>query len=265
MSKYLDKTYVINMDKDVDRLNDFDHLMKSCQWDYTRISAVNGKELDKSNEWVSKYIKGKMTKSEMGCFLSHIMVWLEALKQDYQRIAVFEDDTVTSSPGHDILESINNFYQYLSEHNIEEPDILYLGKCLSKCSKFEKIYSNVYKTDSLLCTHSYIITKKGMEKILLHSPFDKALDIVLKKLMKVKTISVATFHPSLFFQNVITASSNLRSSMLSFQNTCECEEVHNYLYNVYIPLLAVAIFLLLTLLTWYLVEKFYLQPKKTRV
>jgi len=46
METIVDGIHVINMDKDIFRLNEFDTMMKSNNWNYSRFSAINGKNIN---------------------------------------------------------------------------------------------------------------------------------------------------------------------------------------------------------------------------
>src|SRR5438105_5011989 len=142
----IDATYVINMDSDAGRLATFDTMMKSLSWPYTHNLAVNGKKLFKrendnipnleenlslKNKYVSLF--NFLSHSEIGCLLSHVKLWEFVVNNpNLNRIAIFEDDARTHMKGTSIQDILNEFYQYLEKNNIEEPDMLYLGKALDR-------------------------------------------------------------------------------------------------------------------------------------
>lgn len=128
MSKML---YIINLKKRKDRkLLMVAQLKKYGITNYKFINAVNGYTLNKygknlkTMDWdlIDKYITdlksrnivdvnvGDMYKGnykypllksgEIGCYLSHILVFLDALKHKYNQITVFEDDVEILDPKH---------------------------------------------------------------------------------------------------------------------------------------------------------------------
>src|SRR5690606_36608208 len=104
--------------------------------------------------------------SEIGCMLSHVSLWDKvASNPELKRIAIFEDDARTHLTGNTLDDLLKDFYLYIEDNNIPEPDLLYLGKCLDNCINYEKIWENIYVSTRPLCLHSYIITKNGAQKL----------------------------------------------------------------------------------------------------
>ena len=91
---------VINLNHRVDRKNSF---MKECGWleDYSFQHAVNGYEITnlqmKENEfginhkWRDPFKNRRITKGEVGCFLSHYQAWQKVIQLNETTI-IFEDD-----------------------------------------------------------------------------------------------------------------------------------------------------------------------------
>jgi len=265
MESLLDATYVINMDSDTDRLEEFDHMMESSKWNYERFSAINGKKLmgswnnisnlehlehmrilfDMKKRYVSRVTW--LSHGEIGCLLSHVSLWQEvANNPSKHRIAIFEDDARTHADGNTVRQLLIDFYAYLSLNNIDEPDILYLGKSLDNCIDYEKVYGNIYRSQHPLCLHAYIITKSGAQKLLNRAPFVLAIDMVPIKAIADKVLNVMTFHPSLYFQDIFGTTSNLRQLKAGINNTTEClvfqqhvtHDTWYYLFMVFIALIA---------------------------
>lgn len=277
MESLLDGIYVINMDTDTARLEQFDSMMTTCNWKYSRHAAVNGKKLKKlkfnnvnQNEreqlqyqlnMKNKYVGGLMFLSdgEIGCLLSHVSLW-ESIANDptKNRVAIFEDDARTHLDGNTIQQLLTDFYTYLDNNNIPEPDMLYLGKALDDCMSYEKVWGNVYKSKHPLCLHAYIMTKQGAQKLLKTAPYSKAIDVVPIKAIEKGIINVMVFHPSLFFQDIFGNKSNSRKLTEAINITTEClvfqqhitDETWQYLIVIFIGLLATII--LFVLFIWFL-------------
>ena len=237
-------TYVINLDTDTARLHEFDNMMADSNWGYIRQPAINGKKLINERDscdpqeikLLDQYVKRLtwLSCSEIGCLLSHVSLWEKVAKDpNLQRIVIFEDDARTHLDGATIKKLLLDFYNYLDQKDISEPDMLYLGKSLDYCINYEKVWGNIYKSTHPLCLHAYIITKSGAKKLLDMAPYAKAIDMIPIKAIKKKIINVMAFHPSLYFQDIfglpigkkvsdLGTNSNLRKLSSALNNTAEC-------------------------------------------
>lgn len=241
ISDVLDATYLINLDSDIQRLQEFDRVMKLGSWNYERFPAVNGKKLLGSWENVvgeeeynklrellilkKKYVGNVhfLSKSEIGCLLSHVMLWEKvATDPKLNRIAIFEDDARTHVEASTVFQLLTDLYSYLQQQNIEEPDMLYLGKALDDCMSYEKVWGNVYRSKHPLCLHAYIMTKKGAQKLLKLAPYNLAIDLVPIRATEAGVINIMAFHPSIYFQDVFGTTSNLRKLEGAINHTSEC-------------------------------------------
>jgi GR25 family glycosyltransferase involved in LPS biosynthesis len=181
--------------------------------------------LDKLTAFKRKYINDAnlLSPGEMGCLLSHVYLWEEvATNPNLNRIIIFEDDARTHMDIITIQGLILDLYEYLNTNNIEEPDMLYLGKALDICAKYQQVWNNVYRTYHPLCLHAYLITKKGAQKLLQKAPYDVPIDVVPIHAISNKLINVMTFHPSLYFQDILNNTSSLRDLSKALNITTEC-------------------------------------------
>jgi hypothetical protein len=233
MEKVVDATFVINMDNDKDRLIEFNDMMQKLNWKYERHQGINGKNLFINEGLPNHYhltLKERylnwfnfLSYSEIGCMLSHISLWEKvALDPTLNRIAIFEDDARTHLSGSTPTDLLNDFYDYLRDNDVVEPDVLYLGKCLDNCITYEKVWNNVYISSRPLCLHSYIMSKKGAQKLLNLGPYTGPIDSVPPDAHKRVGAVLMAFHPSLFFQDILSNTSNLRSLGLALNNSTEC-------------------------------------------
>lgn len=167
----IDKVYVVNLDKDKERLASFDRQMKKQNINYTRFPAVLGSKVNTS-EYLTEFCNKHCTDGMKGCALSHHMIWQEAYEKKYNYILVFEDDALLN----------DNFDTKLKEVWSQIPDdfdIVYPG-CRLRCdnssvlantvnkitnSDIEKIDENIHSFGGDLGTHCYIISRKCIEKI----------------------------------------------------------------------------------------------------
>lgn len=242
------ETFVINMDRNKDRLVSFDGMMKKLDWKYSRFPAIDGKLITREDryKYFSKIIF--LNNGEMGCALSHIKLWEKLLEGDAERILIFEDDARSYISGESLKTLVKGFYKHLSKNNITEPDMLYLGKAHDKCSKYEHVWENVYKSIHPVCMHAYIITKKGAKKLLDMAPYNAPIDMFPQKIAKKKNTTLMVFHPSIFFQDTFTTVSNLRSVSSSIRNNCECADIDIKSYVNWIVVAASIILMLVSII-----------------
>ncbi|MCB8746895.1 glycosyltransferase family 25 protein [Rhodoferax sp. U2-2l] len=90
------QSYVINLDKDVARLEFFESNFKKLGLAFERVAAVDGRVV--SDDEYQAFMKDRprhnkdWARGQMGCFLSHYLVWQKVASGDQRFCAVFEDD-----------------------------------------------------------------------------------------------------------------------------------------------------------------------------
>ena len=136
----LEHIYVINLDKDTEKLQHFKQQIGDS-FSYSRIKGVEPLEGNK-----------KLNKGQLGCLSSHILILEDAIKNNYKKILIFEDDIILKDSWENIKTAANNL-QYL------ETNLLYLGcsqhrwnriKTLAEKRENIKIEKNYYH-----CIRSY--------------------------------------------------------------------------------------------------------------
>ena len=112
-----------------------------------------------------------MSNGEIGCILSHVSVWRYLVKEkNIDKIMVLEDDAVLIS--NDIYDRINDIWRNVPN----DWDIILIGFWLHKGNNAKKINQYIYKVKDFVLLHSYIINKKGAEKLLSLLPVNMPLD-----------------------------------------------------------------------------------------
>jgi hypothetical protein len=113
-------------------------------------------------------------KTRLCVLLSFTMCYIDALKNGYSTIIVFEDDIVQKVP----IETIANGTAEFKDSNI---DFFYMGYCFMNCS--QRLDKNVYKhiipleDPSILCGHATAIKTRALPKIIEYSfPMTKPSD-----------------------------------------------------------------------------------------
>ena len=120
------KTFVINLPQRADRLSNF-KIINDDYISYEVINAVDGRTFDYDvlvnmgfdidHSWIDPILKTKLTKGEVGCFLSHWKLWEKCIELN-EPILVLEDDAV-------ITDKFS--YDELYRMKREGYDFIYLG------------------------------------------------------------------------------------------------------------------------------------------
>ena len=169
----IDAIYLMNLERRPDRLNDFmvhynNTDLKNIQ--LTKMQAVDGSKLDlksipltdmarlelKQLETTGfRYKHYQLTRGAIGCYLSHVKIWENMLKNNQDIVLIFEDD---ARPPPNIMFAINKIMLDVPK----DWDIVLLGKYCHECEE----YATYLKMKRFILLHSYIISKKGVEKII---------------------------------------------------------------------------------------------------
>jgi hypothetical protein len=172
--KKKDNAYIIS-------LNEPKELFKKLEQENLNpilIKAIDGKTLDykTKSENTNLFFSLFGPETTVAIALSHIKAWEEIVKSKESYGVVFEDDAI-------LVENFNEKYNDLIKNLPKDFDIFYLGcfgcennynflnvvfSLLNLKSKFKKINDKINKPSVALALHGYIISKKGIKKILEH-------------------------------------------------------------------------------------------------
>ena len=184
------KVYVVNLDKDSDRLENIKNQCKKENIKFNRFSAVNGNLLNidtlvKNNKlrlYKNSFNHNKNGRSSLkgsiGCALTHKKIWEKVAKSDKNTL-VFEDDIILP----------NNFWDKLNKNIKDVPnnwDIIYLGGVRIYGSRISKNIVKAISTKNNYwnnCgTYSYIINPSSANKLLnIINPISNYLDIQMNR------------------------------------------------------------------------------------
>ena len=165
-----DKIYLINLEYRKDRLNKFNETFfnSDISINYNHFKAIDGKNININNYVTDKTLKEinviektgfrkyhyQLTKGAVGCYLSHTNIWKDILDNNIKNGLILEDDIIIPKDFNNLL---NKYLKYIPKNY----DIILLGYKCRKCSN----NINYIKVNKFWLTHSYIITKKCIEKI----------------------------------------------------------------------------------------------------
>jgi GR25 family glycosyltransferase involved in LPS biosynthesis len=157
-----DPCYIVNIDRCKDRYEFAINNVKSAGFrNIQRFKGIDAKvdDLDKAWEAFGSPVFNQNhpnfinLKGHQGCMLSHLYIWDKMIKENIERVTVFEDDVRFHSEWHNI---VDRFIQ----NTPDDFDILYIGSQMDMHSPYAITVVPVY------CTHAYVITLAGAKKIL---------------------------------------------------------------------------------------------------
>lgn len=155
----IDKIIWINLDRSMDRRNKMIKLLGDINIDNRRIKAIDGKEQDLMAIINNISYKPNITNREIACCLSHIKA-INSLKYEKgEYFMICEDDISFDNlkyfKKNDLKKIINNAPNF---------DILMLHKTYPK--ELKNIYTKWYAKYNIYSAVCYIISKKGVEKLI---------------------------------------------------------------------------------------------------
>lgn len=171
--------FIINLKSRPDRRNHMIQLMKRLNFNnYTFIEplTINEAELFAKNTGIKYSDKNLKVISLVG---TNISILKKAKYQNhYEKFIIMEDDIDIYSK-----EDINDIL--LNSEKVDY-DQFYLEFCYGNCSKFKKIYPNIYQiNDRVLCTAAVIYNKRVVNSILNFFYSEDNIDYINKKCIKI--------------------------------------------------------------------------------
>lgn len=204
INTFFDKIYLINLDKDKDRLEDImKFIEKNFIENYVRVPGVQVETpLSEIPKYVYRnFIKGgeKYIRGSIGCRLSHLSAIIDAKANNYKRVLILEDDIkmVNDATLNDLL--INNF------NYIQEFDMLYFGGLQEQMFRNQIVNAHCYAVSSGI--YDDIINMaipSGMEidnfyaKILQHMSVNNRVGgkYIIKKIEPFNSVQQSTIYTS---------------------------------------------------------------------
>lgn len=167
------KSYLINLDKDQDRLDSFKRQFDGLDLEFQRIRAVDGRQMPK-NEYEAfqqarpRKNKKQWLRGQVGCFLSHHKAW-KLIAADQDRFgAIFEDDIYISARLKALLANDGWIPSEVDIIRLEAPPNrvkLARSKLVShEGSHFFRLLSTSW------CTGAYLISREAALKVISLAP-----------------------------------------------------------------------------------------------
>jgi glycosyl transferase family 25 len=195
----IDKIYIINLDKDVERLsNSYKQLKNYNINNYERYPAVYGKILtnEEINNITTKIGKLFASNSMIGCGKSHINIWNKIIENGYNKTLILEDDFI-------LIDNFLTKFDNIIKKAPEEYDILFLSSNIihNKNLKLYDIDDYFYKQLLISQTVGYIITFEGANKILKYlNKISYHIDVELCILSLIHNFNIISVKEALIYQ-----------------------------------------------------------------
>ena len=169
--------WVINLDRNPDRLHSVNNIFHRLGIKVRRLSAVDGKS-DKMIPIIKQNVKNTITGPEIGCSLSHQKIWKYIVKHKIPWTTIFEDDICISDKvtqktfGESMAEALTGH---------RNPQIVFFGSCnpTGDILKSQNMFNDIQimHTYSVWCMHAYAITWRMAKYLLSHTKvYDKGID-----------------------------------------------------------------------------------------
>jgi GR25 family glycosyltransferase involved in LPS biosynthesis len=147
INKYFDQVYLLNLDKELKKLNATAEKLKSLNINYDRFVALDGDLLQFENK---NFVIGEgmiENKYALACKQSHINIIKDAKLKNYKKILIFEDDVL-------FAKNFNVLLQNLRE--IKDWKLLYFG-CSQHTWDYLEYIDNYYYAKNTCGTFAYAI------------------------------------------------------------------------------------------------------------
>ncbi len=214
----IDKLYIVSLDWDTDSVQGILNVVNQVGLPYGipyEVLGIQGSELTKHHmslmgvklydDWnlnngnvviddsQNRFWQRDVTQGEVGCALSHISIWEDAYKNQYENILVYEDDIV--------FKDTMDWNQFDKVRTMNY-DLFYLGRLIQ--DGFDNVVDK--PIDDMICkpgysyqTHAYMLSKKGIKKLVQnHLPTYKSM-----------LFPVDEFLPSLYCRTPRTELNNI--------------------------------------------------------
>jgi len=198
INNVFDKVYVINLDDQPENLKNMDDQLKKYNIKYSRFKAIVGQDVfdtykPSEGSWNYEH------PGALGCSLSHKGVIEDAVRNNYNKILILEDDCLFRK---DFNKFFNKKYQSVINH-FPDWKILYFGNSqYLGWPENIKYYDDFYLTKMGHSTFAYGLDKSVFKELLdLLENIDDPIDDILIKEYQEKDLCI-TILPHIIQQNI---------------------------------------------------------------
>jgi len=216
------KTFVVNLDRRPDRWEQLDK-DKLSFLNYERFSAIDGTKLKNSCQLQQIFENNdyKMRKGMVGCFLSHIKLFIDLIDSEFDYFLILEDD-VEFVP--DFENKLNHLLKQVKAKN--DCDFVFIGHHVKDLSLSDVVFDkttfpeiekwNVQQSlqNSLGGTTGYLVSKKGANKFLdflNETGATNGIDTCIQK--SADTLNIYYSTPHLIYSDCVRGQNNPDSNI----------------------------------------------------
>jgi glycosyl transferase, family 25 len=221
MNKCFSEVFLINLDRDMDKLSRVTSILSENQIKFKRFPGIDGKEYIKhiqKNSHIANNItplcQKFCTPGTIGIYLTHLAIWQKIVDDGIPNALIMEDDVY---PAKHANEKIIEYWKEVPE----DWDVVYLG-CFGACyprpndnNIIEYLYGylgHIKNAGKVISTHvfvprnphgmhGYAVSLKGALKLL--NIFKKAsFHIDMQIPLYCKELNIYAIHPNLIYQRV---------------------------------------------------------------
>ncbi|XP_031840465.1 glycosyltransferase 25 family member isoform X2 [Nomia melanderi] len=181
----VDNIYMINLLRRPERRNRMHRLFKELGIRAYTVDAIDGRSLNHSilnnmgvkimPEYADPYHNRPMTMGEVGCFLSHYIIWNKVIEDDVETIIILEDD-IRFEPF--FRQKVNYILTELNNLQLKW-DLVYLGRKRLMESAESPIEGSKYLVHAAYSywTLGYMLSKSGAKKLIEAEPLKKLIPV----------------------------------------------------------------------------------------
>lgn len=179
---------IITLKRAIDR---HAHLHKTMKYPFSLYYGVDGKLLDTETR-LKHSVPGRISPAQVGIFLSHLTLW-RSLQNKTTPTLILEDDAVITQD----LNTVNILPV------LDDFDIIYYGSINNR--KGTKITEYLYTSVNPICMHGYLISQRGVRKLLQFFEGYKIIydfdNILVDNLVKTGILKTYSVFPQIITQN----------------------------------------------------------------
>jgi GR25 family glycosyltransferase involved in LPS biosynthesis len=216
-NRVVDKVYVINLDKDKDRLERVDGQLRANHITYERYPAILGVTVG-TNPALSQFCNQFCTDAMKGCALSHTNIWKKMIADGASAVLILEDDAL-------LTDDFDAKLQEVWDQVPADFDIVYLG-CGFKCGDSgvvpklvnkvlgqtpQPVDQNILSVKGSIGFYGYIISNRAARK-LQKCPIHTHIDFQMELWIHEYQLNAYSVNPLLIRVNDDGGGSNLSES-----------------------------------------------------
>ncbi|VVC96124.1 unnamed protein product, partial [Leptidea sinapis] len=173
--------FMINLKRRTKRRVLMENSFKELGLNVTYLKAFDGKTISKTflekyditllPEYEDPYHKRPMKTGEIGCFLSHFVLWQRIVDEHLDVTLILEDDV------HFVPDFRRKFLRILDEVKSLDWDFLYIGRKILMDGEEEYVTDHTTKPLYSYWTLGYVIKERGAKKLLAADPLSKLIPV----------------------------------------------------------------------------------------